>query len=303
MVAAATLARPFPLCTGIATVVRRRALTPRMARFTLQAPAFAGLGVEQPGEILTLGWCDAGEELALPERGWRFPRGRPEQHWRNFTVRAHRPGAMEVDVDFFLHGDLGRAAAWAAQAMPGETAGFAGPRLHWPPDLDAAWTLLAADETGLPALLAILETLPPGHRTIALAEIHDDDERQAVDCAADLDLRWLSRGGRPPGTTGVLADAVAALTPPPGPGQAWGGGEALAMRGVRDAVRAAGVRAARIDERPRVLEAPADARRRRVAGAAPQPSYPSTVRSSRSDAESGSSPNSSRPRRCRRRSQ
>jgi len=34
---------------------------------------------------------------------------------------------------------------------------------------------------------------------------------------------------------------VAALSPPPGPGQAWGGGEALAMRGVRDAVRAAGV--------------------------------------------------------------
>jgi len=26
---------------------------------------------------------------------------------------------------------------------------------------------------------------------------------------------------------------VAALTPPPGPGQAWGGGEALAMRDVR----------------------------------------------------------------------
>jgi NADPH-dependent ferric siderophore reductase len=56
MAATAILARPFPLCSGIATLVRREALSPRMARFTLQAPAFADFGVEQPGEIVTLGW-------------------------------------------------------------------------------------------------------------------------------------------------------------------------------------------------------------------------------------------------------
>jgi NADPH-dependent ferric siderophore reductase len=108
-------------------------------------------------------------------------------------------------------------------------------------DDDAGWSLLAADETGLPALLAILETLPRGHRAIALAEVHDDGEHQSVECPADLDLRWLSRAGRPPGTTTLLADAVAGVTLPPGPGRAWGGGEALAMRGVRDALRATGV--------------------------------------------------------------
>ena len=54
------LDRPFPLLTGIATVTRRAAITPRMARFTLTTPAFAELGVEEPGEILTLGWCDPG---------------------------------------------------------------------------------------------------------------------------------------------------------------------------------------------------------------------------------------------------
>jgi NADPH-dependent ferric siderophore reductase len=241
MAATATRTRPFPLCTGIATLIGRRLLTPRMARFTLRAPAFADLGVEEPGEILTLGWCDAGEELVLPARGWRFARGAREQHWRNFTVRAYRPERAEIDVDFFLHGDLGRAAAWAGRAAPGETVGFAGPRVHWQAEADADWSLLAADETGLPALLAILETLPRGHPAIALAEVHDDGERQAVECAADLDLRWLSRAGRPPGTTTLLADAVAGVTLPPGPGRAWGGGEALAMRGVRDTLRAAGV--------------------------------------------------------------
>ena len=218
-----------------------------MARFTFHAPAFADLGVEQPGEILTLGWCGPGEELVLPERGWRFPRGRPEQHWRNFTVRAHRPDAAEIDVDFFLHGDAGRASAWATRAVPGATVGYAGPRLHWEPGADAEWSVLAADETGLPALLAILETLPRGHRAIALAEIHDDGERLAVASEADVDMRWLSRDGRPPGTTTLLADAAATLRLPAAPGQAWGGGEALAMRGVRDALRAAGLARSAMD--------------------------------------------------------
>jgi NADPH-dependent ferric siderophore reductase len=239
--AAAALSRPFPARTGIATLARRRARTPRMARFTLTAPAFADLGVEELGEIITLGWCDAAEELALPEAGWRFPRGTPEQHWRNFTVHAHRAERAEIDVDFFLHGDVGRASAWAGRAVPGETVGFAGPRTHWTDGGEDDWTLLAADETGLPPLLAILETLPAGPRAIALAKIHDDGERQAASCAADLDLRWLSRAGRPPGTTTLLADAVARVALPPGAGRAWGGGEALAMRSVREAARAAGV--------------------------------------------------------------
>src|SRR5918998_373432 len=173
------LARPFPLVAGVATVTARRQVTPRMARFTLSAPAFADLGVERPGEILTLGWCDEGDELALPQTGWRFPDGRPEQHWRNFTVRAYRPEAAEVDVDFFLHGDVGRASAWAARAPPVET-------------------------------------------------------------AADVDLRWVTRDGRPPGTTTAIADALAALELRDGPVQLWGGGEALAMRAVRETVRDAG---------------------------------------------------------------
>jgi len=237
---APVLARPFPLCTGISHVTARRELTPLMARFTLHAPAFAELGVEEPGEILTLGWPEPGEELVLPETGWRF-RGGPEQHWRNFTVRAYRPAAAEIDIDFFLHGDIGRASAWAEAAQPGEVVGYAGPRMHFRHEDGAEWTLLVADETGLPALLAIAESLPAGHPVIALAEVHDEREQQPVRSAADLDLRWLSRGGRPAGTTTVIADALADVELPSGTPQVWGGGEALAMRQVRDHLKQAGI--------------------------------------------------------------
>jgi NADPH-dependent ferric siderophore reductase len=208
-----------------------------MARITLSAPAFADFGVTEPGEIITLGWAGPGEELVLPHGGWRFPTGSPEQHWRNYTVRRHDPARAEVDVDFALHDDPGQATRWATDAAPGDLAGFAGPRTHWERDVDAEWSLLAADDTGVPAALAILESLPAGHRAIALLEVADGREQQPVDTPADADVRWLSRDGRPPGTTTLLPDGLRELDLPPGRGQVWGAGESRAMRRVRDHVR------------------------------------------------------------------
>jgi NADPH-dependent ferric siderophore reductase len=223
------MTRPFPLHTGIAEVTAVTEITPTMARFTLVHPAFADFGIEEPGEIVTLGWSDEGEELVLPMKRWRFPKGAREQHWRNYTVRAYRPERAELDIDFFLHGDAGRAAAWAERAVVGDRIGFAGPRLHWKGLNGHAWSLLVADETGVPALLAILETLPPGHRAIAIAGA---DDPQAIETRADIDLRWVPAA--------EIVDAVHALELPDGAGTVWGGGEAGAMRKVRDHVRAPG---------------------------------------------------------------
>ena len=143
----------------------------------------------------------------------------------------HRPDRAEIDVDFVLHGDHGRASAWASRAQAGDRVGFAGPRTHWCDNGGADWSVLVADETGLPALLAILETLPAGHRAVALVEVADEQERQPVQTDADAELRWLVRG------RAALADAVRALELPWGRGRVWGGGESLVMRDVRDELR------------------------------------------------------------------
>jgi len=228
------MARPFPVTTGTATVSRVEEVTPRMRRITLADEGLRRLPVEEPGEVITLLWPEQGKPLVLPDEGWRFPAGVAErQHARNYTVRGWEPGSDEVVIDFVVHGDHGRASRWAKAAEPGHEIGYAGSRLHWIPGAPEGWALLVGDETGLPALAAIAEDLPAGMRAIALVEVEDASERQPIATAADLDLHWLQRDGEPAGQTTLLVDAVRELELPGGPGRAWGGGEALAMRDVR----------------------------------------------------------------------
>ena len=230
--------RPFPLRVGVAEVLAAAPLTPRMRRIVLTAPGFADFPVEEPGEIITLLWSAPGEELVLPCDGWRFPAGAPVPHARNYTVRHHDPDAGTLVVDFVLHGDHGIASRWAAAARPGDRVGYAGPRAHWETvDDGAAWTLLVADETGLPALAAIAEALPAEHRVIACVEIADAEERQPIRSAAPLDVRWITRDGVPPGETQALLDAVRVLPLPDGRGRVWGAGESGVMRAIRDHLR------------------------------------------------------------------
>jgi NADPH-dependent ferric siderophore reductase len=109
--------------------------------------------------------------------------------------------------------------------------------VHWTGARRGDWTLLVADETGLPALAAIVETLPAGHPVIALIEVTDAEDELPLEGPAALDVRWLHRGTAAPGSTTLIADALAALELPAGAGRAWGGGEARAMRDVRTHLR------------------------------------------------------------------
>ena len=227
--------RRFPARAGRATLVRRRALTPRMIRVTLACEDFgAGWPIQQPGEILTLLFPEHGEEVVLPLQGWTFPPGAPEQEWRNYTVRRHDAEAGEIDVDVVLHHPRGPACAGAEATPIGGTVGYAGPRVDYAPRDDADWLLLCGDETALPAIAAILETPPPQERVLAVVEVAGPDEEHDL---AGADVRWVHRDGAAPATSSHLADALRAIELPAGPGQVWGAAESRIARDVRDVLR------------------------------------------------------------------
>jgi NADPH-dependent ferric siderophore reductase len=158
-----------------------------------------------------------------------------------YTVSAWRPDAGEIDVLFVLHdtepGDGGHASRWAEAARPGDRVALWGPRTSYAPPPNTTDHLLVADETGLPAVGAILDALPDGAPARVFAEVATERERQELPDRAGTAVTWLHRDGAEPGTTSLLVDAVRAADPPGEHTYVWGGAESRAMTAVRRYVR------------------------------------------------------------------
>jgi NADPH-dependent ferric siderophore reductase len=180
-------------------------------RIKLLIPRTAGAGV-----LADLGSGDSGgwyaAWLAAPDEG------RP--HMRTYTVRAARPEAGELDVDVVLHGigagHAGPAATWAATAAPGDEIAIVGPdrpgrgRMwgsEWSPPGDARCLLLAGDETAVPAVGAILESLQPGVRATACLEVQAPGDVQSWRLPEGVEVRWAFRDQHPGAAHGDLLAA------------------------------------------------------------------------------------------------
>ena len=85
------------------TLLRTAEITPRMLRLTFRVPGCRA--TERPDDWLMLFFGEPGDHSMR----------------RNYTVRAVRPEAEELDIDFALH-DGGLAATWAKTAQPGDRA-------------------------------------------------------------------------------------------------------------------------------------------------------------------------------------
>jgi NADPH-dependent ferric siderophore reductase len=115
---------------------------------------------------------------------WDDVREVPREQWpvgRYYTVRAHRPELAELDVDIVLHGD-GPGAAFGTSALPGQVVAIWGPRIAYEPHENVRTVLMVADQTGLPAIGAILDNAKPGIAYHAIIEVPDDAEAVLETC-------------------------------------------------------------------------------------------------------------------------
>ena len=111
---------------------------------------------------------------------------------RNYTVRAFRPDELELDIDFVCHGTAGVAGPWAESVEPGTEVAFIDQGCGWAP-VPADWSLLVADESGLPAVLGILRDMPRDAVGHAIVELIDAADAQDVDAPAGMTLHWVLR--------------------------------------------------------------------------------------------------------------
>jgi NADPH-dependent ferric siderophore reductase len=159
-----------------------------------------------------------------------------------YTVRRWRPESAELDVWFVLHGADGSqpdgpAASWAARAEPGDPVALWGPRTAFAPPAGTEWFLLVADDAGLPAVAAIIESLPATTPIVVVAEVDEEEDQPPLPAGDNVDVRWCFRRGLPAGRTTLLVDTVRGLDWPAAQGYAWGGAESRCITAVRRHVR------------------------------------------------------------------
>lgn len=230
-----------------AEVVAVRQLTPHLRRVTFGGPELAGIvsaGLDQrvklffplPGQpepVVPDGEDWYARYRALPENVRPF--------MRTYTIRHFRPAVPELDVDIVVHGDTGPGSTWAGGAAPGDRVAILAPDAgHTPilgyefrPPEDTDWVLLAGDETALPAIGAILETMPAGRQVLAFVEVDSLAEQLPLTSAADVSMTWLSRAGRPAVGGGLLCEAITRTALPDGRPYAWLAGESSAVKDLR----------------------------------------------------------------------
>lgn len=241
-----TTAPPAMLAFDVEVTAARR-LSPSMVRVT-----FGGESLSRFGDGGPLGPRDLRVKLMFPTPGHALPdlsdlSAGWYQRWlaldpdtrgamRTYTVRRARTAgsAPEIEVDFVLHGQtpdsMGPGSGWAAQATPGQRLVVIGPHagstayggIEWRPPAAAVGgvvqVLLAGDETAVPAIGSILESLQAGYAGCALLEVPTAQDVLDLE-GGGVQVRWLARDGRARGD--LLAAAVReALGGPGRPGGA-----------------------------------------------------------------------------------
>ncbi|NED95041.1 siderophore-interacting protein [Phytoactinopolyspora alkaliphila] len=224
--------RPFRI-----VVARVQQLSPAFLRITFTGEDLDQFGHDGPDQRIKLYIPRAGQDLpefSGPDWYLQYRAMDPAVRGsvRTYTIRAVRPEQRELDVDFVLHGhgDLGPtgpAAIWAATASVGDELAAIGPnRLHdgdcrgheWNPPPAARDILIAGDETAVPAIGGILDTLTHAQtaaRVRVFLEVPAPADVLDLPAPEHTEITWLPR--QLPDGTAVphgqrLVEAVSAAT-------------------------------------------------------------------------------------------
>ncbi|MBO0983690.1 siderophore-interacting protein [Rathayibacter sp. SD072] len=202
----------------LATVARATRIAPHFIRVTLTGDDLDSVGCTGPDQRIKLvvptptsdaraflssvADLDAPDGVAADWYGrWRTLPDEQRNPLRTYTIRAVRPELSEVDIDFVAHGDSGPASAWVGTAAPGAEVVIIAPDsrselpgggVEWHPGA-ATSLLLAGDETAVPAIGAILESLPADASGAAFLEVPTAEDRLELRHPAGVHVTWIVR--------------------------------------------------------------------------------------------------------------
>ena len=208
--------RPVPLIPFRVCVSRAETLSPHFKRIVFQGPDlrdFADAGYDErikillplpDGSLPALSFFKASPEDPLAwYQQWRALPAESRNPLRTYTVRKVRPESEQIDVDFVIHDHAGPAGAFAEAARPGDQAIIIGPNaqaegpvagMDFHPG-QSKHLLLVGDETAVPAIAAIMDSLIRDHWQgdgVALIEVPTEEDRLPLPEHAGIRVIWTT---------------------------------------------------------------------------------------------------------------
>ncbi|SJN20617.1 Siderophore-interacting protein [Microbacterium esteraromaticum] len=197
------------------TVARLTPLSPNFTRVTLTGEELQHFGTDgldqriklmfpfRDGSVTDVGQFDETQNQSEWYRRWRELPDELRNPIRTYTIRAPRPWDREIDVDFVLHGTDGPASAWATDAQVGDPLCVVGPDarseqrgsgIEWRPG-SAISVLIAGDETAVPAICSIVESLDDHVTGEVCIEVPVAADALPLRAPSGVRVTWLPRNG------------------------------------------------------------------------------------------------------------
>ncbi|MGW4102272.1 siderophore-interacting protein [Streptomyces sp. NPDC004976] len=212
----------------------RTSLTPNFARVTLGGPALKDLALVGHDQSARLFFPREGQSaLRMPtvsSEAWMAQMmmvPKSARPWvRNLTIRRARPADDEIEIEFALHDDS-PMSTWARRVRPGDPAGVFDMGYAYLPPAEAEWQLLVADESAVPAVLAILDHAPPTLTAEVFLEVPTaaDIRPSEITAREGIRVHWISRDDPDIRPGALVLDAVRTAKLPLGRFYTWVAGE------------------------------------------------------------------------------
>jgi NADPH-dependent ferric siderophore reductase len=227
----AALDDPFAQLTGPLAGTRKlhfevattEQVSPHMQRLELTAAELDGFGYLPGQDVMLL----VAAEGSKPVR-------------RRYTIRQLDPEQRVLTLDIVLHGD-GPGERWVRSSRPGDRIEGIGPRGKISPSPEAEWHLFMGDESAMPAILAMTESLPGDSDATIVLEVPDPEDEQEVAASARTRVSWLHRLGAQAGDPAALSAEAADVELPGGSGHAYLLGEARVVLRLREILAGRGL--------------------------------------------------------------
>jgi NADPH-dependent ferric siderophore reductase len=223
--------RQPPVLVEVASVAH---VTPRLvsvrvtaedlSRFAEAAPtAHIKVFLPAPGQ-------DAPTMPIMTPEGRVWPEDQPRPIVRTYTPRAYDPESNTLEVQFLLHG-VGPASEWAQNAALGDKLAIGGPGGRFNADPNIARWWIAGDESALPAVGTLLDSLAASASAEVHLEVEGPEDEIPLASAAAVTVVWHHRRGADAfGAELSDAAAAAAITEDT---HVWVACEASAVRRIR----------------------------------------------------------------------